>query len=48
MGRLEEILSLLRDGTGPDRAGFDAFQRRLANLGIEEQMEAGEEDPAEE
>jgi len=35
VARLEEILHDYREGSPPDRAGFDALQRRLALLGIE-------------
>ena len=41
VGRLEEILEAYREGAPPDRRGFDALQRRLADHGIEEEMEAG-------
>jgi hypothetical protein len=49
VARLEEILESFREGSSPDRRGFDALQRRLADHGIEEEMgalpeEAGEED----
>ena len=40
VARLEEILDAYREGSPPDRRGFDALQRRLALLGIE--PEAGE------
>ena len=33
--RLEGILEAYREGSPPDRRGFDALQRRLAVLGIE-------------
>jgi hypothetical protein len=46
VARLEEVLEVFRDGNPPDRKGFDALQKRLANLGIEEQM--AEEEPPEE
>jgi hypothetical protein len=36
--RLEEILEAYRDGAPPDRQGFDALQRRLADQGIEAEM----------
>jgi hypothetical protein len=36
--RLEEILEVYRDQTGPDRRGFDALQRRLMDQGIEDEM----------
>jgi hypothetical protein len=39
--RLEEILEAYREGAPPDRRGFDALQRRLADHGIEDEMEAG-------
>jgi hypothetical protein len=38
VARLEEILDSFRDGSTPDRRGFDALQRRLADYGIEEEM----------
>jgi hypothetical protein len=43
VGRLEEILEAFRDGRGPDRRGFDELQRRLADHGIEDEMEHGRE-----
>ena len=36
--RLEEVLDVFRDGGSPDRRGFDALKRRLADHGIEEEM----------
>lgn len=36
--QLEEILEAFRDDEPPDRRGFDALQRRLINLGIEDEM----------
>jgi hypothetical protein len=39
VARLEEVLESYRDGSQPDRRGFDALQRRLADHGIEEDME---------
>ena len=36
--RLEEILEVFREGAGPDRRGFDALKRRLADQGIEAEM----------
>lgn len=48
--RLEEVLETYREGTPPDRRGFDALQRRLADHGIEHEMrgepppDAGDED----
>jgi hypothetical protein len=38
VARLEEVLEAFRDGPGPDRRGFEALQRRLADYGIEEEM----------
>jgi hypothetical protein len=43
--RLEEVLELYREGTPPDRAGFDALRRRLADQGIEAEMESDETEP---
>jgi uncharacterized protein with von Willebrand factor type A (vWA) domain len=45
VARLEEVLEIFRDGSPPDRAGFDALQRRLADLGIEREMEEGRGSP---
>jgi len=42
VARLEEILEAYREGSPPDRRGFDVLQRRLANIGIESDI--GEED----
>lgn len=39
VARLEEILETYREGTPPDRKGFDALRQRLADQGIEEEME---------
>jgi hypothetical protein len=41
VARLEEILEAYREGASPDRRGFDALQRRLADHGIETEMEEG-------
>ena len=41
VARLEEILETYREGAPPDRKGFDALRRRLADQGIEEEMERG-------
>ena len=41
VSRLEEILEAYREGAPPDRRGFDALQRRLADHGIEDEMETG-------
>lgn len=40
--RLEESLLVYREGSTPDRTGFDELQVRLANRGIEDEMEGGE------
>jgi len=39
VARLEEILETYREGTPPDRRGFDALRQHLADHGIEEEME---------
>ena len=39
VARLEEILETYREGAPPDRKGFDALRRRLADQGIEEEMQ---------
>jgi len=41
VARLEETLASYRDGAPPDRRGFDALQRRLADHGIEVEMAEG-------
>ena len=41
VARLEEVLEAYRDGGSPDRRGFDVLQERLANHGIEGEMDAG-------
>jgi hypothetical protein len=41
VARLEEILEAYRDGAPPDRRGFEALQQRLADHGIEREMEEG-------
>jgi hypothetical protein len=38
---LEEALDSHRDGQPPDRSGFDALRRRLADQGIEAEMRGG-------
>ena len=43
VARLEEILEAYREGAPPDRRGFDTLQRRLADHGIEDEMEADRE-----
>jgi hypothetical protein len=45
VARLEEVLESYRDGAAPDRTGFDALRRRLADHGIEEEMKGGEAEP---
>ena len=40
VARLEEILETYREGAPPDRKGFDALRRRLADQGIEDEMES--------
>jgi hypothetical protein len=42
--RLEEILDMYRDGAPPDRTAFDALRRRLADVGLEEEPGADDED----
>ena len=39
VARLEEILEAYREGSPPDRRGFDALQRRLADVGIDSETE---------
>jgi hypothetical protein len=43
VARLEETLEAFREGAPPDRRGFDALRRRLADQGIEEEMQADRE-----
>ena len=43
VARLEEVLEVFREGKLPDRRAFDAFQLRLADVGIEEEM-GGDDD----
>ncbi len=38
VARLEEVLEVFREGSPPDRRGFDALTQRLANAGIEAEM----------
>jgi hypothetical protein len=38
--RLEEVLEPFRDWEPPDRRGFDSLRRRLADHGIEHEMES--------
>jgi hypothetical protein len=42
VARLEEILDAYREGSPPDRRGFDALQRRLADLGLESELQDDE------
>jgi hypothetical protein len=46
VARLEEILATFRDGAQPDRRAFDQLQRRLMDVGIEDEMDGGNEDDA--
>lgn len=46
IARLEEVLEVYRDGTPPDRSGFDGLRQQLATYGIEEEMGI-DGDPAE-
>ena len=48
VARLEEILEAYREGAPPDRRGFDALRRRLADQGIEEEMQQGRDEEAQE
>jgi hypothetical protein len=41
IARLEEILDVFRTDPPPDRRGFDALRRRLADFGIEAEMAEG-------
>jgi hypothetical protein len=43
VGRLEEVLEAYRDGRSPERAGFDALRRRLADHGIEDEILSDED-----
>jgi len=45
VAHLEEILDAYREGSPPDRRGFDALQRRLADLGLESEMHDDEPEP---
>jgi hypothetical protein len=45
--RLEEILAAFREGSSPERSGFDALRRRLMDVGIETEMGAGEQEEEE-
>ena len=40
VSRLEEFLQAYRDGASPDRTAFLALQRRLAEYGIEDELDA--------
>lgn len=39
VARVEEVLEAFRDTRSPDRRGFDRLQQRLADYGIEREME---------
>jgi hypothetical protein len=41
VARLEDILAEFRESPPPDAAGFRALRERLADYGIEDEMEAG-------
>jgi hypothetical protein len=43
VARLEEALDAFRDGPPPERTGFDLLRRRLADLGIEDEMASDED-----
>jgi hypothetical protein len=45
VARLEEVLEAYREGSPPDRRGFDALQRRLADVGIESEILPEEDEP---
>jgi len=45
--RLEEILEIYREGSPPDRRGFDSLKRRLMDRGIEAEMEDPEPETGE-
>jgi hypothetical protein len=47
VARLEEVLSVFRDGAEPDRRAFDQLQRRLMDVGIEDEMQPDEGDEEE-
>jgi uncharacterized protein with von Willebrand factor type A (vWA) domain len=47
VARLEEVLESYREGSPPDRTGFDALQRRLRDHGIEEEMTAPRDEESE-
>ena len=42
--KYKEVLDAYRDGGSPDRAGFDALQQRLTDLGIETEMATDREE----
>jgi hypothetical protein len=44
VARLEEVLQATREGSPPDRSGFDALRKRLADYGIEEEMRDDEDE----
>jgi len=48
VARLEEVLDVFREGSPPDRTPFDSLRRRLADQGIEAEMQGGSEEPSEE
>jgi antitoxin component HigA of HigAB toxin-antitoxin module len=48
VARLEEVLESYHDRPAPNRRGFDALQRRLADHGIEDDMERSRLDDGDE
>ena len=44
VARLEEILPVYRDGPTPDRRAFEELQRRLMDVGLEDEMEPDEDE----
>lgn len=49
LARLEVVLDSFREGARPDRSGFEELRRRLADVGIEDEMESEpHEDPEDE
>jgi hypothetical protein len=45
VARLEEVLEMFREGAPPDRRAFEALQQRLADHGIEREMQEDREAP---
>ena len=42
--RVDEVLGAFRSGDGPDRTKFDALRNHLLNVGIEKEMESGDDE----